>query len=635
MANNNLEKYLEAILDQIADGTETDIPRPSWNIEKYLAAIYEALIAKDPADPEVVEEFVNAWLDDHPEATTTVEDGAVTEAKLASDAVTTAKIADGAITDAKLAASGVKSDVADLKSVFDSFNGLRFLTIDVTAFTSGKYVWSDGKAYNNANYSISPFLRCAFKKIKFNCLTKGGGIQNVAFYSDNNESSFISGYENSAGLDTYPTHEMDVPSNTKYIRVTRNTTNTYVGNIVPYVYSTETWEAASERIDAIKGTADEALYKVEHIDASEVLSDVYRTVVDDTNLVDNTAYTAHTYVKNDGTISTTSNPSASAYPFCLSDYIPVIEGKTVYLNDKFLTGQYYAFYTENKTYLGGKTEYGVWYTHNHVCSKTVPSTAAYLRVTSSTEADAQALWASYTGAVPTGDVIKASDEEYVDYHYYPTNPCDYNGEEISVFNKIVCIGDSITSGYFNAASDSQSIAKYAYPAFLQKLTGVECTNKGDAGETSVSWWAAHSSDDFSGYDCAIINLGINDVLTSVSEADTRSAFASIISALKTANTGIKIFIADVVPAYSRGNTTYDAINAILEDIATTTENCYFVDLTQYGHAVGVAYADGHLTACGYLRLAQDYKAAIGWIIKNDPVGFRYVQFIGTNLQPAT
>ena len=43
MANNNLETYLEAILDKIADGTETNIPRPSWNIEKYLAAIYEAL----------------------------------------------------------------------------------------------------------------------------------------------------------------------------------------------------------------------------------------------------------------------------------------------------------------------------------------------------------------------------------------------------------------------------------------------------------------------------------------------------------------------------------------------------------------------------------------------------------------
>lgn len=43
MANNRIEEYLEAILGKIADGTETDIPRPSWNIEKYLAAIYEAL----------------------------------------------------------------------------------------------------------------------------------------------------------------------------------------------------------------------------------------------------------------------------------------------------------------------------------------------------------------------------------------------------------------------------------------------------------------------------------------------------------------------------------------------------------------------------------------------------------------
>lgn len=36
----------------------------------------------DLADPEVVTQAVDDWLDDHPEATTTVEDGAITEAKL-------------------------------------------------------------------------------------------------------------------------------------------------------------------------------------------------------------------------------------------------------------------------------------------------------------------------------------------------------------------------------------------------------------------------------------------------------------------------------------------------------------------------------------------------------------------------
>ena len=61
-------------------------------------------------DESEVVSAVNAWLVAHPEATTTVQDGAVT----------TAKIADGAVTDAKLVQSGgVLEEVADLKSDLD------------------------------------------------------------------------------------------------------------------------------------------------------------------------------------------------------------------------------------------------------------------------------------------------------------------------------------------------------------------------------------------------------------------------------------------------------------------------------------------------------------------------------------
>ena len=48
-------------------------------------------------DEEVVEAAVAAWLNQHPEATTTVQDGAISTAKLADGAVTSAKIADGTI----------------------------------------------------------------------------------------------------------------------------------------------------------------------------------------------------------------------------------------------------------------------------------------------------------------------------------------------------------------------------------------------------------------------------------------------------------------------------------------------------------------------------------------------------------
>lgn len=62
-----------------------------------------------PSD-EQAEEVITAWLDDHPEATTTVQDGAVT----------TPKIADGAVTDAKLAQSGgVLKDVSGLKNTLN------------------------------------------------------------------------------------------------------------------------------------------------------------------------------------------------------------------------------------------------------------------------------------------------------------------------------------------------------------------------------------------------------------------------------------------------------------------------------------------------------------------------------------
>ena len=43
MANNNIEQYLEAMLAALDGDTVPDVPSPSWNIEKYLAAILTKL----------------------------------------------------------------------------------------------------------------------------------------------------------------------------------------------------------------------------------------------------------------------------------------------------------------------------------------------------------------------------------------------------------------------------------------------------------------------------------------------------------------------------------------------------------------------------------------------------------------
>jgi hypothetical protein len=125
-------------------------------------------------------------------------------------------------------------------------------------------------------------------------------------------------------------------------------------------------------------------------------------------------------------------------------------------------------------------------------------------------------------------------------------PITYSGNEIQIFTRGICIGDSVTDGTFDNAqvSNGTVIRKHSYPAVLERLTGIELANAGIAGATSQSWFAAategsdpywgkwvnqewvwntsptntgndiiSSTLDFSGFEFAIIHLGINDLLT--------------------------------------------------------------------------------------------------------------------------
>ena len=79
------------------------------------------------------QEQVDAWLDEHPEATTTVQDGAIT----------TAKLADGAVTDAKLA--------QEVKSALDTYCGLNFgESLEIVA---NEYVDGSGRIASDSHFS--------------------------------------------------------------------------------------------------------------------------------------------------------------------------------------------------------------------------------------------------------------------------------------------------------------------------------------------------------------------------------------------------------------------------------------------------------------------------------------------------
>lgn len=131
--------------------TQSFTVKDGGNAEDYQHLSEEVAKAVDDLNetldgiPTLVSGDVEQWLDDHPEATTTVEDGAVSTAKLTDDAVTTVKLADGAVTTTKVAGNAVTKEKLAV--------GIDGLDDAVKRLVSGDNLlslsWSQGSIGNN------------------------------------------------------------------------------------------------------------------------------------------------------------------------------------------------------------------------------------------------------------------------------------------------------------------------------------------------------------------------------------------------------------------------------------------------------------------------------------------------------
>ena len=246
-------------------------------------------------------------------------------------------------------------------------------------------------------------------------------------------------------------------------------------------------------------------------------------------------------------------------------------------------------------------------------------------------------------------------------------PVKYTGNEMSMFSRGICIGDSVTEGSFDG-NGGMVVKRFSYPAILERISGVEIANAGIAGMTSQTWYeAAQNSEtiwgkwvnqewvwnsnpvnsgndvisstlDFSGFDFAIIHMGINDLAPVYDNSKTIDEVLAnfetymnlIINALKTANSGIKIFLATIVPSYAPAtNPTYKQLNEKIKALAEATDNAYLMDINSYSElASKPEYNVTHPTALGYHKLANEIKSYISYIISKNLSEFTEVQFIG-------
>ena len=248
------------------------------------------------------------------------------------------------------------------------------------------------------------------------------------------------------------------------------------------------------------------------------------------------------------------------------------------------------------------------------------------------------------------------------------NPTHYTGNEIQIFSRGICIGDSVTEGSFDNADGGAVVPRFSYPAILERLTNIDIVNAGVAGLTSQTWYEASlnsdpywgkwvnqewvwntnpsnsgndiisSSLDYSGFEFAIIHIGINDLAPMYDDSgvldDILTNFElyvnKIITELKNVNNGIKIFLATIVPSYATPlNPNYNALNDKIKEIVEITENTYLIDLNKYSAmASKPQYNVTHPTALGYHKLANEIKSYISYIINNNLSEFTNIQFIG-------
>lgn len=234
----------------------------------------------------------------------------------------------------------------------------------------------------------------------------------------------------------------------------------------------------------------------------------------------------------------------------------------------------------------------------------------------------------------------------------------------SIFNKITCIGDSLTEGVFNTTGSDIIDKRYSYPTFFEKHTGVTTINLGigstcaSRAELSHSWFDVANN---RGYfdannigDCCIIALGTNDisrfgeftgdVSTDIGDSIESCAntsvggYAAIVLKMKEMQPKMKFFF---VTISNNRNQEVERIPSN-EKIRQLAEyfGAYIIDLEKWAENTSVEssvfslkYKNGsHNNALGYNLRARQYAVAMSYLIEHNWKDFQDVQFIGSDYE---
>ena len=476
-----------------------------------------------PTDAQTFE-AVSDWLDDHPEATTTVEDGSVTLAKLHSGVIDSTMSTQGAAAEAKT--TGNK--IAGLNSAVDEVKNAAGVPIeqlyqrpyiDLDDYSDGTALKTNGSTMTQSNTVCSKYILIGGSSITVNIYAIKDSSAAVCFYdSAKNFISALAPSDGTSGSWRLVNGTYSIPQNTWYIRycfMKNNSSPAVAAN--QYISFTELQSSGewcnknNEDIGDIKGDLILAVNK--RIRFSEIPNP------------------QDAYINTSGAVTSYSAAETS-------DLIP-INGNTQITVDLWTIkgiARAVAFYDGNGSYISGiKASEGTDGTWQHLTGTfTVPETAVKFRFTvKKTNAgiigNVTKQFVLYNANTQIKNIVS---DEYPDY-----NPWRYK--------KWCAFGTSLTDTSFMNTETGEVTGKYV--PFLAETSQMFVTNRGIAGGTlgsggvsggsSTILNAILNSSDLSSYDLITVEGFVNDfacgvAIGSIGDTANTTMYGAMYQAIK-------------------------------------------------------------------------------------------------------
>lgn len=241
-----------------------------------------------------------------------------------------------------------------------------------------------------------------------------------------------------------------------------------------------------------------------------------------------------------------------------------------------------------------------------------------------------------------------------------------DGGFCSIFRTIGCVGDSLSSGEFEALNEYETrtyhdMYEYSWGQFMARAIGSKVYNFSRGGMRSQ--WFVESFGDQCGCwnienrcQAYILALGVNDIshvqagnleLGSIEDIDKTKPsnnkktfagyYAQIIQRLKINQPKAKFFLM-TIPRSANDNDERtkleDEHRELLYQLAELFDYTYVLDFRQYAPVYDEEFRRnfflaGHMNPMGYNLTAKMTMSYIDYIIRNNPEDFAQVGFIGT------